>query len=385
MLRLAFQKWKARPSDYGQHDLDALLLQAVSENSAAVAAELLAHGADANAVDAHNCTALEIAAADDSRLGMIRLLLEHGARTEKPLDSHGTTALQAALIKSAKQAATVLIESGCCVAAVRENDESALYLAAQLGDADLLKLMLQKGATRVVNVATARYSTSPLFAAIYKGSAPCVDLLLRHGAFVNVHNARNETPLGAAIRLDLADIARLLLQAGADPNMPAGKDGESPLALSIVHKRPDIAKDLIAHGADPAATDGAGRSALGLASREGNAPVLRHLLAHLPQEIFAAPEFTLGLYDTVFYNHGPAAALLLKSGRADPNLRTQFNRSALEAAVENNNLDMARLLLICGADSECPNSAGKKPAEIAAERGFTAIRDTLTGYRPHKI
>ena len=359
-----------------QADYDELFLSAVEKSDYALCEELLMYGANINAVTKEPLHAFEIAInKNDAR--MIHFLLDHGASSERILGDNDTTPLHACLIKKAHSCALVLINRGCNTTACRKNNESALHLAARYGEPDILQLLLSTKAKSLINHSTDRYDITPLFAAIYNGNFTCVDMLLRHGALVNVRNAQHETPLGSAIRLDLHDIAVLILNNGADVTRPAGKEDELPLHLAIVHKRYNIAKELILHGADPTHQDPAGRNALWLAAREGNTDLLEFMLDHLPPKCFAQIDYVHGLYDAVFYNHPTTLDIFLKSGRVDIDLRTAFNRSALEAAVDNNNITIAEKLLTAGAKANTQHSNGQSLVDVAQKRGFADMVQVL--------
>jgi hypothetical protein len=57
--------------------------------------------------------------------------------------------------------------------------------------------------------------------AAYHGHAGTVQLLLRHGADANSANDRGQTPLAGAAFKGYTDVARVLLDSGADPDAGA--------------------------------------------------------------------------------------------------------------------------------------------------------------------
>jgi ankyrin repeat protein len=54
--------------------------------------------------------------------------------------------------------------------------------------------------------------------AAYHGHAETVQLILRHGAEADTANDRGQTPLAGAAFKGYSDVARILLDAGADPD-----------------------------------------------------------------------------------------------------------------------------------------------------------------------
>jgi hypothetical protein len=73
---------------------------------------------------------------------------------------------------------------------------------------------------------------TPLHLAVTGSSRELVQLLIRHGAEVNVRDSEDRTPLHFAVLYasDL-DLIRLLLEAKADPNA-ADASGATPLRMS---------------------------------------------------------------------------------------------------------------------------------------------------------
>lgn len=88
----------------------------------------------------------------------------------------------------------------------------ALYWAACGGDADIVKLLLNKGANP--NAKDKDGCTALMFAAEW-GHIDIVKLLLDKGAAPNVKNNDGETALDWATRNDYPDIVKLLKQHGA--------------------------------------------------------------------------------------------------------------------------------------------------------------------------
>ena len=99
-------------------------------------------------------------------------------------------------------------------------------------------------------------------------NAALVDLLLRHGATPDLHDAWGRTALHYAVSVGNAVTVRQLVDGGADPNA-ADLAGVTPLMASADRAATPSSDDvsarvvqvLLAAGADPSATDLAGRTA----------------------------------------------------------------------------------------------------------------------------
>jgi len=121
------------------------------------------------------------------------------------------------------------------------------------------------------------YPASPetplLITATLAGDAAVVEALLRSGAEPDVFDRVRNTPLILASRDGHLDIARLLIEHGADVNGADVNwiDGEraTPLILAAHKNHPAVAKLLLEHGADPSTVDDFGETARSYAARRG--------------------------------------------------------------------------------------------------------------------
>ncbi|AGO85760.1 Ankyrin repeat domain containing protein [Pandoravirus salinus] len=82
------------------------------------------------------------------------------------------------------------------------------------------------------------------------GAVGLLDVVLSHGADVQVEFPGRSTALHLAIHAKNPAAVAMLLKHGADPNA-AKHDGATPLHLAILRDQPSIATLLLVHGADP--------------------------------------------------------------------------------------------------------------------------------------
>jgi hypothetical protein len=179
----------------------------------------------------------------------------------------------------------------------------ALLDAIEAGDVDRVTDLLAAGADPNATV-TSRYDTieerlTPLLVAVRELQRPgapepgcpidSVIVLLRHGADVNRWDEAHEsTPLLNAVFRNRIDAVRMLLAAGADPNV-RGAEGDSPLRLCAQNGYLEMARLLLHCGADKTIHEGAGptgMNALGFAATRLNIDMVRLLLAHGADPLF---------------------------------------------------------------------------------------------------
>ena len=108
---------------------------------------------------------------------------------------------------------------------------------------------------------------------------------------INVSSPEGYTYLMIAVMQYKADIVRLLLEAGADPNI-GRKDGVRPLAavfLKRMDNREEIVRLLLDHGADPSLAGRPGQTAFDFAEITQAEPRLIQLLEQANEKLHGVP------------------------------------------------------------------------------------------------
>jgi ankyrin repeat protein len=174
--------------------------------------------------------ALLTAASRDNAAG-VKAALAAGAAIDAR-DNHGQSALLFAVQRGDLILALFLIGQGADVNAEAANHDTPWLLAGALGRTEMLTAMLDTG--KVDYTIRNRYGGNALIPACERGHVETVRLLLdRSKIDVNHINNLGWTALLEAVILSDGgprhiEIVKLLLAAGADPNI-ADKDGITPL------------------------------------------------------------------------------------------------------------------------------------------------------------
>ena len=173
----------------------------------------------------------------------------------------------------------------------------ALLKAIEAGDVDRVAKLLAAGADSNAIIQAHYYGLdvriTPLQAAVrelkrdgeleHGGPIDTIVVLLRYGADVNGRDgATDTTPLLMAVELNHIEAARLLLAAGADPNV-RDSEGMSPLRFCVQKSLLEIARLLLLCGATKTMYETGGSSdmhALGQAVYFLDVEMVRLLLAH---------------------------------------------------------------------------------------------------------
>ncbi|MFH8569380.1 ankyrin repeat domain-containing protein [Streptomyces sp. NPDC017993] len=152
-------------------------------------------------------------------------------------------------------------------AADADGETPPLYLAAVSGAADIVRLLLEAGASPDAESRGEPGTEGlPLCAAACWGHTEAVRELLAHGADPNLRedDGTGYTALLWAATNGRHDTVHLLLEANADPD--AGCGDRTPLMAAAEFGATGIVRDLLRHGADAHRTDKQGRTALDQAS-----------------------------------------------------------------------------------------------------------------------
>ncbi len=215
--------------------------------------------------------------------------------------------------------------------AASPNGLTLVEVAAELGDAPMLNLLLDKGASaRSVNERDGR---TPLHAAAVGNCTSTAELLIRHGAELEVPDAVGFTPLHLAAWQGASEVAVLLLKHKADPDVrvawlpapqPAPVPGRfqqvlagcTPLHLAALAGRTNLIELLLKSGAEVNATNAMGSTALDLVNPRPDLPVemlwvlLEHRVNRLPPRVSDAPAARA---PALFYERRRAAAAVLEN------------------------------------------------------------------------
>ena len=330
------------------------LLLAVEQNDVSMAELLLARGA--NADQAAKKTTIRALVAQSGSRCMRRLFC---ALDEKSEHAPRPASVQATEnVSRPRKISTAKKSAQTC----------ALLEAVQVGDTEAAQKALARGADPNGQFEEKyRHRTSLLLQAVERNDCDMVQLLLEAGANPN-QEIKEQFPLVEATKNGDRFIVRLLLNAGADVNAHL-RDRFNALETAASYGHLGIARLLIEAGAEPRPAD-TEYSPLRAAARAQyfHPELLRLLLTYYP-DVRTAPHVHNALVGSIDERLTDATEILLAAG-ADPNAVGQSYDddegpiTPLMAAISNDSLPAIRRLLAAGAD---PNKAvnGKSALEHA--------------------
>jgi ankyrin repeat protein len=337
-------------------------------------------------------------AAQHRDIETLALLLQYGADANG-FDKEGITPLFAATQASCFESAKMLLKHKADPnLSAGPNSESPLSLAACENQIDFVQLFLTNGGE--VNLIMDNGSTTLVQAMNKVVSPQLVELLLTSGGDANEKNGEGTTALFQAIQANRVDLMTVLLDHGANPNLPGPKH---PLWPSTY--KPKALQLLLARGADHKKTPGLMELASSLkkiesirilidagvspnvrkdgvytplcsAIRDNSADIVTFLLENGADPNFMASEYPAfkcithkrlhflpelvaagadlhtpkGIMETAVAFHDKEAILYLLDQGVNPNDRTPEGRTGLSTAIRDDHGDLVDLLLSRGAD-----------------------------------
>eukprot|EP00899_Mesostigma_viride_P029480 jgi/Mesvir1/9717/Mv12188-RA.1 len=274
-------------------------------------------------------------------------------------------------------------KGGEALQAADEAGDTLLHYTARMGDGQLVKQLLQEGAP--IDAAN-KGGVLPLHAAVEKGHVDVARELMDNGADVNsLTKDGAHTALHLAASLGHPEMVGELLRRGAEPAQP---DADGGVALHRAASSGNVLAlhSLIAHAATTPggvdAKDSSGCTALHLAALEGHLEAARFLLDSGATVDAVDEEGCSPLFFASREGHEELVKLLLAHG-ANPNLHNNDKETPLHKAVEEGNLSIVEDLLECGADVEVFDEAGYTPLRGAAADGNTAVVELLLDHGAH--
>jgi ankyrin repeat protein len=280
----------------------------------------------------------------------VRLLLEHGADVEAAEQWHGQTALMWAAIENHADVVNALIENGAQVDRASTKHDwvkisysegnvpktrdlgglTALHFAARQGSVDAAERLLEAGAN--ADAAEPMYQLTPLQLAIVNGHYTLAKRLIERGAGVDDgslylavdtrnlgYYAQRPNPPEKDGDVTSLDVMQLLLERGANPDLPYTKgafDGDGKPRLP---ERTVAGEILVPPGATP----------LDRAASAGDFAAVEVLLAHGASATVATEDGTTPLMLLAGYSRQRGGAPLTN----DPK-RLELIRALLEKGAD---------------------------------------------------
>ena len=241
-----------------------------------------------------------------------------------------------------------------------EDIQNDIFKAAKSGRMSVIKTVLTSFLIEV-NFIVGREQT-PLILAADNGNMNMACLLLEKGAEPNMANENGVTPLHMAACRGHNHVVELLLDRGANQNT-VDANGSTPLLYAAAKGYKDVVLLLLKQGADPIMADPKGYTPLHAAAAKGHKSVAQILLSNGAEPDIVNEAGDTPLFQAVCGNHARIVNLLLDRG-SSINATDQQGWTPLHHAAQRGNKNIVQLLLKRGADPNKVNMIGKTPLSI---------------------
>ena len=295
---------------------------------------------------------LSIIASSGNLLALFQYLQKNGGVLK--IGDNDKMALHDAVKKGHEFMVRMLIENGFDPTIKNNNQETPIHIAAKKTNVELAKYLIEKGCdpTEPNN-----QGWTPLHNAATHGHIRMMKLLIEHGADINAKTNSGFTVIHIALRNNQVDTVIYLLNIGANPNSFT-KEEKSPLCLAILKHFNELAKLLIEHGAEvnPGFSN---ESPISVAYHENNQEMIDYLLSHgaidLPKK---KEDGSLEVEDV---------DLIILPPKYDIKKKDQFGRTLLMLVCQTGQIDLVKKLVAEYSDINDRDCNGMTPLMIAIQ------------------
>ena len=400
---------------------------AVYEGDVAEVSRLLDAGADVSLANDYGATPMSLAA-EVGDTEILRRLLDAGADVDSA-NADGQTALMAVARTGKVEAGKLLLEHGATVDAKESwGGQTALMWASARRHPEMMELLIDAGAdvnARSIARDYQRHVTAegrpksldsggftPLLYAARENCIACVDVLLANGADIDLPDPDGVSPLQVGIMNANWDLAKRLIEAGADVDQ-WDIYGEAPLFTTVgLHTRVDggrasidplnetrgidILRLLLERGADPnmqlffrpanvrGSTNTRGSTPLIRAANNGDVDVVKLLLENGADPTIYMADRQTPIHAVLAGRNSERQALelirILHDAGTDVNVVALVNHreevrggTALHYAVRKRYKDVIKLLADYGIDMNAKDQDGLTALDYTQSRGFMAF------------
>lgn len=391
-----------------QQSVNMKLIQAAEAGDVSAVLSLLQAGAQINATDERGRTAV-MAATHTNRVEAVRALIEAGADINIR-DNHLDNPFLYASAEGLYEIVKLTIEAGADTRLTNRFGGTALIPACERGHVEIVRELLTRTDVDVNHVNDLGW-TALLEAIILSDGGPrhqeIVQLLMDHGANINIPDGNGVTPLQHARARGFQEIERILLTASATRDVQliraaetgdleavkrlvaAGasvhaqdENGKTALVAAAYRNDLPIVDVLIEAGADVNKQDDTKQSAYLIATSEGYLELLQRTFK-AGADVHSKDSYNgTGLIRAADRGHVEIIQELIKTDIEIDHVNNLGWTALLEAIILGDggarHTEVVRLLVEAGADVNLADSNGITPLGHARERGYQQMIEILT-------
>ena len=283
-------------------------------------------------------------------LERVTALLDADPAALELLDENGRTLLHAAALSGQLEVASFLAERGAEVGVADSRGFTPLGLAIVRGNTEMLDLLLGAGADPGGGAGMGLSAIDLAFQQDCQRGTEVTEFLITRGVPFDVDAPwRFPVPrLHVATTFGRVDMARRLLERGADPNL-RGRGDDTALAGAARGGHTELVEVLLESGANPDLSDVQGNTPLSWAVERGHAETVRMFLEHGVGTDSVDPDGGRNLLHlAALGGHLPVVEAFVDNG-FEVSARDDSGNSPLQYAARYGHLRVSDLLLAAGA------------------------------------
>jgi ankyrin repeat protein/WD40 repeat protein len=336
-------------------------------------------------------------AVDKRYINIIEILLSHGADIDAQ-NNEGFTPLHGAALGGLSEIAGLLLEHGANANMISTEGKTVLHYVADSGDSDCLELLLTRCSNQIDSVDKDGDTALGIAVCSYNGNINIVEMLLAHGAGIDIKNNAGVTPLHYVAYLGSRKIVELFLECGANIDIPStdgrtllgfvagsgdsdcveflltrclsqinlvNSNGLTPLHYAVMKGDKNTVKTLLAHGANIDAQSNIGLTPLHLAASGCFLEIVEFLLKRGANIDLVSRAGETMLHFGAQSDDIHCLTFLLSRCTNQINSVDSEGWTPLHFAATNGCLVSAELLLAHQADIEAKTETGETPLLLA--------------------
>lgn len=351
----------------------------------AIVQVLISNGAKINSQSSDGITPLQIAASF-GYTNVVKTLLDNKANVTIR-DNKNRIAVELAISRGhLKVVETMMEHEQFDIHAKSKDDFTLLHIAAQNGDLDIIKILVNNGAD--VH-ARNRQGSKPIHIAAREDHAVVVEYFLASGFNIHDEGAALNSLLHYAVSTGMIKSAKYLIEQNADVNK-LNVNMSRPIHLAAEHGSKDCVMLLLQNGATYNCSDKLKRKPWELSSNQD----IIHLLVST-DKLFAAvkrnshlevecavnegafvdarnTDNATVLHHACWKGYSEIAKILLKS-KANPSAISKDGNTPLHYAAKFGHLEIVKILLSNGAVHDATAATGKTPLDLTDNQGIASL------------
>ncbi|KAJ5663271.1 hypothetical protein N7507_004002 [Penicillium longicatenatum] len=215
--------------------------------------------------------------------------------------------------------------------------------------------------------------------ACYRGHLEIAKIMLQAGADMTIPTVDGSTPIFTAARNGHIEVVQLLINAGADFREPERTYGSTLLHAATDSGNINIVQLLLDYGADASVKNNAGVTALLTASWDGYLDIVS-LLVSKQANIDAADRSGFSPLNAALAEGRLEIAKILLDNHANIEIATERGWTPLHFASRNGSLEIVEILIGKGVDKNSVNREGWTPLLRACYLGHVDVASSLISH-----